>query len=163
VLQHIEQPGLRPVQVIDHQHHRLPPGELLEEHPHRPRNVLRHGRVAVEPGEREQPCHHVRGIGTVAERRGERRLGSVGRLIAGQAGGAEHSLAQRPVGGALAVRQAAPHQHRRISDRRDELFGQPALPHAGGAEDGDEQAGAFAPHPPKRVIEQPQLQVATDK
>ena len=163
MLQNFQEPGLGPVQIVDHEQHRPLCGEQFEEQPHRPRHVLGHGRLAVEPGEREQPIDDVGGIGAVAQRCGERRLGCISRFLAGQAHGTEHGLAQRPVGGTLTVGQAASRQHQCVRDSRGELLGQPGLPDACGAEDGDELTGTFAARPPEGILEQPQLRVAADK
>ena len=85
------------------------------------------------------------------------------RLLTGQTDGTEHSLAQRPVGGTLAVGKAASGQHQCVRDSHGELLGQPGLPDACGAKDGDELTGAFHGRPPEGVVEQPQLRVAADE
>ncbi len=89
------------------------------------------------------------------------RLGAV--VVVGDPGGGLHHLGERPVGDALAVREAAPDEHRRALERGDELAREPALAHAGLAVERDEVGAAVADGALVRVAEQLELALAADE
>ena len=131
VEQQVQERGLGPVHVVDHDHDRPEPGERGDQPHERPARLLaglglpgrhqagdpvRHGRLDPEPG--GQPVH---GLG------------------AGGVEGLQHDLAQRPVGDALPVGGAAAGQdHAAIAGDRPQLGGEARLADARLAEDREE-------------------------
>ena len=84
-------------------------------------------------------------------------------VVVGDARGDLHHLGDRPVGDALAVRQAAPGQDRRALDAVDELPREPRLADPGGAVHGHEVRAPVSHRAGERVVQQLELLLAPDE
>ena len=109
VLHQVEQQGLGPVQVVDHQHERVRPRQVLEQPARGPRGVLRARRLGPAEHAADRSRDRGRLVGPVehgvhAGPHG-RRVGAVG-----QSSRLAHDLGERVVRDALAVGEAPPAQ-----------------------------------------------------
>jgi hypothetical protein len=163
VVDEVEQGRLGPVQVVQQHHQRPLAGQRLQQPAHRPRQLL--GAV-VQLGQAEQagqPLDDQRGVLLAGEHRLQLGPGGVRPVGVGQARRRAQQLGDRPVGDALAVRQAAALEHGRPPvDLGEQLRRQPGLAHPGGPEHGDQVAGAVAGGGLERVPQQPQRAATPD-
>ena len=159
MLDQLEERLLAPVDVLEDEHERLRLRELLGPRAGRPRDLLLaalalHGLEHAD-GEAEQVSNRL-----VLAARPELLLCRVERIVVRDAGRRLHHLGKRPVRDALAVGEAAAHQHGGALDAGDELARKPALPHAGVAVEGEQRGAAVAHGAREGVLEQLELALA---
>ena len=182
-LDHVEQRRLGPVQVLDGDHGRRAGGERTEEARPGEADLLRdrlRRRVAQRAaGQRQARAGRQRGrdplrLDRVAASGASSSSTSPVSLSAAvsaavveqDAGGVPQDLAQRPVGDALAVGQAAPAVHGAAGLARHaggQLLEQPALADPGLADDGDQVRAALGQRGVVQLAQQRQLAVAADE
>ena len=166
VLEEVGDGVVRPVEVLDHQHQRVSPGEGFEE-PQPGGEQLCAGNVLGPSGTRQRTEAHPDplGLGVVVDQ-AFNRLAQLGCsrlrwLRLEDACLSLDDLPDRPEGHALAVWQAPalapPHQVGTVVDRPAELPDQTALAHPGFARNGDELGGATGDRPFEGVDQQAQL------
>ena len=162
VLDQLEQRLLGPVDVLEDEHERLLQREPLRPFAPGPRDLL------LTP----LGLHRLQHAGGEAQQVGDRLVlaefaqlldRDVERVVVDDPGCALHHLGQRPVGDALAVRQAAAGENGGALERLAELVREPALPHAGLAVDREQVRAAVAQRPVVGVLQQLELGVAADQ
>jgi hypothetical protein len=137
VLDQVEEGLLAPVQVVEDAHDRLLGGRGLE-------------LLAEGPGDLLARRDELSAAAQCPDRLSCRSVQVRLRKLL------QH-LHHRPVGDALAVRQAAPASDGGLAERGDELGREAGLAHSGGTEDREELAGALGDDALPRVREQPLL------
>ena len=138
VLDQVEERGLAPVDVVEHEHERTLARRGLEEPPDRPERVLAGRRLGDAHQLRHVPADELLVLVPV-EHRADLRLDDLGEVEVGQARGLLDRLDHREVRDALAVRQAPAAEHLgSVAGRRQELLDQSGLPHARGPEEREE-------------------------
>jgi hypothetical protein len=168
VLDEIEQRDRGPVDVLDHDDGEPPPSEradvALPAVGEEGANAFgirgREGRISFR--EADRPGDRVEDLACIllddrldgGSQLVERELDRIG--VEDPRVAFRH-LGQRPVGDSLAVGEAAPLEHARLREARDQLVDQPGLPHSGRAEERDELWHALAPAPRRHGVEQRQL------
>ena len=162
VLDQLEERLLGPVDVLEAEDDRLCLGELLDEGPGGPGDLLRRA-LAVERlqhagGEAEEV-----GDGLVLAVCLELLERLLDRVVVGDARNGLDHLGQGPVGDALAVREAATDEHRCALEPVDELAREPALADAGLAVDREQVGAAVAHRAVEGVAEQLELGFAADQ
>jgi hypothetical protein len=162
VLDQLEQRLLAPVHVLEDEHERLRPRELLAPRAHRPGDLLL-GALALDRLEHADGEPEQVGDRLVLAARAQLVLRAVERVVVGDARRRLHHLGDRPVGDALAVREAAPLEHRGALDALDELAREAALAHAGVAVERDEGGPAVAGGAGEGRLEQVELRLAADE
>ena len=162
VLDEVDQRLLGPVDVLEEEHERLDVRERLHHLSCGPRDLLR-AALALErlqhPG---GEAEHV-GDGLLLAALPELREGLLERVVVGDPRGGLDHLRERPVRDAFAVGKAAAGEDARALEPVDELAREPALPHAGLAEDREEVSAAVSDRPRERVLEQLELRLAPDE
>ena len=143
VLDKVQERGLGPLKVVEHHHERALPRQRLEQPTSRPEDLL----ARAEPGSAEpdrlgQDSDDLLGLRLLAEllpdRLSERRALPV--LV--HVDEVPHDLAERPVGDALAVGEAAPAEHARaLTEALDELVDETRLSDARATQHGHEVTG----------------------
>ena len=160
VLDQVEEGGLRPLEVVEHDHDRAALGEHLEQPSRGPEDLLlrlarpsRRGRPPPRARPRRAPpCGSPLSCAASASRT------VLGRAAARLAGEVAHHLVQRPVGDPLAIRQAAAAQHGRLVPQRGrQLVHEPRLPHTRRAQDRHEVAAATRHGRVERRLERAEL------
>ena len=139
VLDEVEEGGLAPVDVVEHDHDRLLHGARLQQLAKSPGDLLGRARRRV-----------------VAEDRGQGPDGAAVRdeLL--------HDLGHRPVADSLAVGEAPAPGDRRALEAAEELSHETRLADTRGAEDGEELAGAVAGNSVEGVLQLLALTLAAD-
>ena len=172
VLHEVEQRGVRPVEVFEHENGRPIGGERLQvPPPGRERLLPADARdFVLRADERREPLRDPRSIGLVVDevRDVSQLLEGLGRRVRLEdARLGLHDLAERPERDAVAVRQApslAPADEIRPAvDLLAELPDEPALSDAGLGDDGDELRRRLAQRTRERLAEQRELGVAADE
>ena len=153
VLEQVEQCRLCPVDIVGDDEQRAPPREGLEEFPERPRGFLgRAGARTVECS--DCPCD---------ARDDERRPVALRQqlckaLLRVGAGDLANDLCERPVGYAIAIREAPSNDDTRlVGDQGDEFSGQTRLAYPRRADDRRERARAIAHGRLERLLENAEL------
>jgi hypothetical protein len=182
-LDHVEQRGLGPVQVLDRDDGRRARGERAEEARPGEADLLgdrlrgrvaqravhqRQARAGRQRRRDPQDLRRVRRLGCQQLAHEARQL--VGRreaaVVEQHAGGVPQDLAQRPVGDALPVGQAAPAVHGAAGlerHSRAQLLEQPALADPRLADDGDQMRAPLRERGAVQLAQQGQLAVAADE
>ncbi len=171
LLDEVEQAVVRPLHVLERQHHRVVLGEPLEEQPPTGEQL-----IAFEPGlrgadERSERLGHAPALVEVGdpllEPGGEPRRCFGGRRLLGDPEALADHLGERPVRDALAEGQAAarvpPDFPGEPVDVVGELEAEARLAHAGRPGDPDQSCDAPVDGRVEEVLEQAQLRVAADE
>jgi hypothetical protein len=107
VLHHLEQGGLRPVEVVEDQHHQPLAGEGFEQPAHRPGGVPDRARGVLQTNELRDPLGDGPGVRLPVQQRAQLRPRRGRPVALDHTGGPADRLGQRPEGNALPVGQAA--------------------------------------------------------
>ena len=169
-LDQIQQARVGPVDVLEHQHRRLPLAEPLHEQSGREEQRLPVGRRPAVGAQAEQHGQVRRGLLDVVARRQlaqgrqELPLRHVHLVVVEDAGDLLHVLGERAVGPRprVAHRPAEEHPAARGLDALGQLVGQPRLPDAGRPEDGHEVRLALLDDPLPQFPERRELAPAAD-
>ena len=172
VLDEVEQALVGPLHVLEGEHRRIRLREALEEEPPGGEEILLVAGLVLgeaeevrQPGLDEAPL--LRRRGCLRQRRLELGLRRRGLLVLGDPAAHAHHVGQRPVGDALAVRQAAPPVPvDALGDAVEvlvELPREPRLPDAGDPGDGDEMGLPLLGRVVEELLDLAQLAVAADE
>ena len=163
VLNEVEERGLAPVDVLEHNCQRPPFSQGLEEPTHRPERLLRGGHRVGQAQDRGEPLSDGASVLLRVEEWGDLRDGLLRGVLLGDAGGLPDNFRHGPVRDAVPVRETPALEHGRpVPKPGDELRGEAGLAHPRRADDGDQAAGWFAAGPLEGLPERRQLLVATD-
>ena len=156
VLDQVEKRRLGPVDVVEDDDERLLLRERLEQPAHGPERLLGRAAGAVPADDRGDPLGDDRGI-----RASDRRFDPGAHVLLPERLGDD--LRDRTEGDSLAVRQAAAGEDARaLADLGRSLREQARLADTGGAEDGEEVAGAALHRACERVLEESPLAAPPD-
>ena len=154
VLDEVEQRRLGPVHVLEREDERELAGERLDELAHRPEHLLGDGSRRSRADRALEPRRDDVRIRVSVEQRSDTAI----------ARSLTHDLPHRPVGDALAVREAAADEHPGITvHRATQLLDEACLADAGIAEDREELGAAFTPGALEGPEKLGELIVAADK
>ena len=162
VLDEIEERRLGPVEIVEQHDHGLARRDGLEEATHSPEHVLARRVTGHESDRGGDPVSDLRAIPLVGHECTQlgQRGGAIVRLI--DPGCGPDDLGDRPVCDPLAVGQASPAQDRRpVADAADQLEHEPALAHAGRAEEREQAAPPLREGILERPEQAPELPLAT--
>ena len=172
VLEEVEQPGVRPLHVLEDEDDRVALGQPLEEDPPgREEVLLVAGSSLLEPEQvseaRLDPVLLVRIRDVLLDRGPELSSGRRRLLVLDDVAAHPHHLRERPVGDALPVGEAAtavpPGVVGQPVDVLEELPGQARLADAGDARDRDELRLLLVRGAVEQLLDQAQLAVAADE
>ena len=152
VLDEVEERGLAPVDVVEHEHERALARRGLEEPPDRPEGLLARRPASATPISCDDVPADELLVLVALEHRADLRLDDVGQVEVGQARRLLDRLDHREVRDALAVGQAPAAEHRRPARRWPDRNSstRAGLPDARGPEDREELARR-RPRPPPRT------------
>ena len=145
--------------VVEHRDHRTGPGQCLQQFPKGPGELLRGGGGFGEPHRLDEAFGDEPSLFARKEG-GDLRRGRVGGVVVRDDGCLLHHLGHRPVGDALAVRQAPAAEDRGpFRNGGHELLDQPGLPHAWRTDDGEQVTGAVHRGGVEGLVEERELAV----
>ena len=159
VLDQVQERGLAPVDVVEHHGERCHPRDRLKERPDRPERLLDR---AVSIGRGEQLCKGRARRAVRPQHRADLPLDLLGRIEVLQSGRLFHDLAHGEERDPLAIREAAASKDRGLCERSHELFDQPGLADAWGAEDREQLTRAVGDRGLERLPEPGELPLPAD-
>ena len=160
VLDQVEERRLRPVDVLEHDDERALARERLEQHPHRPEELVDKVVLLREPECGREALEHRLVVADDPGELLERRRG----VVVDDARGLSHRLRERPERDSPPVGEAAAAEDVRLAlDRAGELGHEARLADARVGEQRHEPAGAISPRPPELALEERQLALAPDQ
>ena len=172
VLDEVEQARVRPLEILEGEHHRVRVGQSLEEEPPGREELLAvAGDAVLEAQEMREPRLDEGALRRIEQvlvhRRRELLAGRLRRLVLADQAAHAHHVRERPVGDALAVGEAAPAvPPDGVDDAVEvlvELPGEARLADAGDSGDGHQVGAAVVRRRVEEVLDQLELAVAADE
>ena len=157
-LEHVEELGLGPVDVLDDHHQRDRPREQLKRAADGPGDVVRRDLAWLEAEKGREDTLDSARLGSLTGQCRQPRARSLDRVVLGDPRRRAKDLPDRPVGDPVAVRQAASAEHADVLGHlRSELASEPALADPGRSEDRDEPRCPRVARGLKRPVQDPEL------
>ena len=162
MLDHIEEPLVGPLHVLEDEDERLHVRQLLRPAERSPRDLCAFHHVLRRAEHSERHAEQIRdGLALAGQAQLLERLGC--RVVVGDAGGGFDHRRDRPERDAFAVRQGSSREDRRALDARRELLDEPGLADARVAEHRREMCAPVTGRPVVGVAQQALLVLATDE